>query len=144
NLIWAFAYNVLMIPLTVAGRVSPVVAAAAMAGSSVTVVGNALRLRLYGVGRGRAALSADGGDTAKGDWRIRLAPPLRSLPNQAHAPDPVHMPELLPSSVPAEAAPPEGHVSPANVPAAPSSFARQEVKRILRALGRLFEKQWEI
>jgi heavy metal translocating P-type ATPase len=47
NLTWAFAYNILMIPLAVVGRVSPVVAAAAMACSSITVVVNALRLRRF-------------------------------------------------------------------------------------------------
>ena len=48
NLFWAFSYNLAAVPLAVAGKLHPIAAAAFMAGSSLLVVSNSLRLRNRG------------------------------------------------------------------------------------------------
>jgi Cu2+-exporting ATPase len=53
NLGWAFAYNVVIIPLAALGFVSPAVAAAGMAASSLGVVANALRAKQIAIGGAR-------------------------------------------------------------------------------------------
>ncbi|MFK0236178.1 heavy metal translocating P-type ATPase [Streptomyces vinaceus] len=55
NLVWAFGYNLVTVPLAAVGWLNPMLAAAAMSASSLLVVANSLRLRTWQPSRARSA-----------------------------------------------------------------------------------------
>ena len=135
NLVWAFAYNILMIPLAVVGKVSPLVASAAMAGSSVTVVGNAVRLRRFGARKRKVRKVTMPGQAPVAMPRGRLVDLRPEEPARSSVP----AVEALVGASSEDVSPPED-LDPNKV----SHVVKQDAKRIAHALSRLFEKQWEI